>query len=358
MEPVTHLLTGTCLGRAGLNRATALATITLTLAAEAPDIDMVWYVNGPVVGFAHHRGFTHTFLGVPFIAALVVGFVWLAHKLWRRFRPPLPAAPGRFHPPLRWGLLYLYACIGALSHLLLDFTNNYGLRPFFPFNHKWYAWSTVFIIEPLLLGVMIVGLLAPLLFGLISSEVGAHSRMPRGRAGAIFALLFMVVLWGFRGFERNRALAAMEALQYGGQEPVRVFANPYWINPFRWHGVIETRSFYQTFTVDSRRPEVDPDNRARTYYKPAETPATIAAKNSMLGRAYLDWSKFPVIQTEERQGPEPGYIVRFSDLRFSYPERREGALGAYVILDENYRVMVEAFRSRKPQQAEAAQNVP
>ena len=32
--------------------------------------------------------------------------------------------------PPRWGLLFLYACLAGLSHILLDFTNNYGVRPF------------------------------------------------------------------------------------------------------------------------------------------------------------------------------------------------------------------------------------
>jgi diacylglycerol kinase family enzyme len=36
VEPVTHFLFGAAMGRAGLNRKTALATATLTLAAEAP----------------------------------------------------------------------------------------------------------------------------------------------------------------------------------------------------------------------------------------------------------------------------------------------------------------------------------
>jgi len=41
MDPVTHMMTGACLSRAGLNRKTGLATLTLTLALEAPDIDLL-----------------------------------------------------------------------------------------------------------------------------------------------------------------------------------------------------------------------------------------------------------------------------------------------------------------------------
>ena len=40
MEPVTHFLTGACIGRAGLNRKTAYATLAAVLAAEAADLDI------------------------------------------------------------------------------------------------------------------------------------------------------------------------------------------------------------------------------------------------------------------------------------------------------------------------------
>ena len=54
--------------------------------------------------------------------------------------------------PPRWGLLFLYACLAGLSHILLDFTNNYGVRPFWPFSEKWYSWDIVFIFEPVIFG--------------------------------------------------------------------------------------------------------------------------------------------------------------------------------------------------------------
>ena len=49
----------------------------------------------------------------------------------------------------------------ALRHILLDFTNNYGVRPFWPFFEKWYSWDIVFIVEPLLLILLIGGLVVP-----------------------------------------------------------------------------------------------------------------------------------------------------------------------------------------------------
>src|ERR1700756_2504414 len=85
LEPITHFLTGACLGRAGFNRKTALATVTMTLAAEAPDLDVFTRLRGPVFGFAHHRGFTHSFLGLFLVSGFVVGCIYL---IWRlRGRP-------------------------------------------------------------------------------------------------------------------------------------------------------------------------------------------------------------------------------------------------------------------------------
>src|SRR5215469_14129451 len=86
MEPLTHFFTGACMGRAGLNRKTAYATLAATLAAEAADLDVVWTLRGPVEVLKHHRGFTHTFIGVPLVAAVIVGLVWLLHRGLERRR--------------------------------------------------------------------------------------------------------------------------------------------------------------------------------------------------------------------------------------------------------------------------------
>src|ERR1700679_3114893 len=198
MEPVTHFLTGACIGRAGLNRKTAYATLAATLAAEAADMDVLWALRGPVESFKHHRGITHTFIAVPVVAAVVVGLVALLHA-WREPRRKRKLAKLKMDPgapiplrlqkqPVNWVWLYLTALIAALSHLLLDWTNNYGVRPFFPFNSRWYEGSFVFIAEPVLWALLLSALVAPGLLGLIGGEIGARRKPFRGRGWAIFAL--------------------------------------------------------------------------------------------------------------------------------------------------------------------------
>jgi inner membrane protein len=245
----------------------------------------------------------------------------------------------------RWGLLFLFACLAGLSHILLDFTNNYGVRPFWPFYEKWFSWDIVFIFEPVMFVLLLLGLIVPSLFSLIDKEIGARSHQPRGRFAALLALTGVVLMWGVRDYEHRRAIAAFNARTYDSVEPLRVSAYPTMIDPFHWFGVVETSNFFVLAPVDSLLPEVDPEGRMELRYKPEETPATLAAKKSYLGRVYLDWAQYPITETETLQPPQEGYIVRFQDLRYAgipnipTGQRSRGALSKSVQLDQNLHVI-------------------
>jgi inner membrane protein len=156
--------------------------------------------------------------------------------------------------------------------------------------------------------------------------------------------VLVAAFWGLRDYEHRRAIAEMEALTYQGQEPVRVSAYPYYINPFRWYGVVETASFYQRMRVNTLNPAVDPDDRAQVQFKPEETPVIAAAKLSGLGRVYMDWARYPLLEVEQLSTPEPGYLVRFNDVRFMYPEfARRNTLGAWVQLAPDLKVVAQSF---------------
>jgi inner membrane protein len=341
MEPITHFMTGAVLSRAGFNRKTPLATLTMTLAAEAPDIDIAAYCKGTAYEFIQHRGVTHTFYAVPLIAGLVVGMVWVGDSLWQRLRRRRGRPPS---PQRRWGLLWLFACVAALSHLLLDFTNNYGLRPFYPFLRRWHAWDIVFIFDPLIFAALLAALTLPRLFAMIDREIGARQQGPRGRGAAIAALLCVVAIWGVRDVEHRRAVAAIEATQFPGAPLVRAAAFPYMLNPFQWAGIAETPDAYLSMRVDSLHSEIDSD-RAEKYYKPQPTDATQAAQHTALGRAYMEWARFPLVEDEQLQNPEPAHVVRFLDVRFLYPESRRRPLAAYVLLDSAMRPVEVGFEA-------------
>jgi inner membrane protein len=373
MEPITHFLTGACIGRAGLNRKTAYATLAAVLAAEAADLDIVWGFAGPVEGLKHHRGITHTFIAAPFVAAAAVGATWLYHRWVERRRsrrakaapPPEPGAPIRSRPqPVRWQWVYLAAFIASLSHILLDWTNNYGVRPFFPFNPRWYAGSFVFIAEPVLWVLFFAALVIPGLLGLAEREISSKRTPFRGRNWAIFALTGMFLLWCLRYTEHAKAENLVLNNPITTVSVDRVAAEPYPWNPFRWHVIVETPSFYQFAEVNSRTESIDSDPQTDQFFKPPDTPAVEAAKQTELGKVYLDWGRWAVVQDigqVQVVGIDPPQVpsgrtwttVDFSDLRFGYDFRGNGnsrppsGLGGVVYIIDNHEEAGQAMGGRE-----------
>ena len=337
MEPITHFLTGACIGRAGFNRKTACATVVAVLAAEAADLDIFWGLGGPVDELKHHRGITHTFLGAPFVALATVAVVGGIY-VWRRRRPSSRRAPHTKDPlpPLRWGWLTLTALVAAFSHILLDWTNNYGVRPFYPFNARWYAGSFLFIAEPVLWAIFFFALVLPWLFSLADREIGARRTPFRGRSWAIFALSAAFVLGCWRWAEHAHAHAMFENVQVTTAPILRMDFEPYPIDPWRWHAIIETPRYYQTAEINTRTGSIDSDAQTDILYKPEDTPAVEAARRTFLGRVYMDWGTWAVVR-DLGQYPAPGIAppnlppqrtwttVEFSDLRFAYALRRGGS---------------------------------
>lgn len=342
MEPVTHFMTGAVLSRAGFNRKAAYSTLAMALAAEMPDIDYIYRLGGPLSWFQYHRGWTHSFWSLPLQAAVLVGLISLLHR-WRVSRGKTTIAP------VRWGWLFALSWIALLSHLLLDYTNNYGIRPFAPWNPRWYDASIVFIAEPLLWLLLAGALALPFIFGLVASEVGAHRTKFRGRGLAITALVLIVLLWLVRGFEHGKAMRLAEANEISGEPVLRVAADPYPINPFKWQVIVETPKYFRLGVVDNLREEMVSDPSNDVIHKPPTTLATLAAKRSWLGEVYLDWSRWPVVteQSRDAAAAAPGddeTQVIFDDLRFKYsPEflggRMKTPLRGMVTVNADHKVV-------------------
>jgi inner membrane protein len=317
MDPVTHFMTGAVLARAGFNRKAAYATLAMTLAAETPDLDVLWSLKGPVAAFEHHRGWTHTLIGIPLEAAVVTGFVWLVHRWLSRSKPAAHTWQASTAPPIHWPRIYLFSIIALLSHILLDWTNNYGVRLFFPFDPRWYAGSFVFIFEPVIFFFLLAALVAPALFGLVSSEVGARRPAFRGRGWAIAALTGIVALWTLRFVEHNKAIDLARAAEPSGADVARATADPFPINPFRWQTIVETSLLYRLSTVNTISGDVASSPQSDIYYKPPSTLAVLEAKRSWLGHVYLDWSQYPIVN-ETGTSIDGLTTVTFRDLRFIY----------------------------------------
>jgi inner membrane protein len=226
------------------------------VAANLPDADLIYTrITPPPLGYLlHHRGHTHTVVGV-LVQALLLGAVCL-----------LPAIL-RHAGPLRARLWSLIA-ISLFGHLLLDSWNSYGIHPFWPLDVRWYYGDAVYILEPwlwLLLGVaaalntqsdrgrlalgaglaVLIGALA--WFGMIprgallalavvaaAMIVVTRAWTPRRRAAVAltWSILFVAMMFGVRQRVRERAFASMESATRG--RIVDLVLSPQPANPLCW----------------------------------------------------------------------------------------------------------------------------
>jgi inner membrane protein len=238
--------------------------------------------------------------------------------------------------------LLIAALLGTGSHLLLDFTNAYGVRPFLPFSGRWYAWDIMPIIDPLLLAVLVLGLAVPWLLRLVSEEVGVG----RGHLvpGAVFCLAAMVALWGVRDFAHRRALSILDSHTYGGEDPEHFGAFPVALNPFTWTGVVETETAFHLGSLNVLDGSGVPDEM-ETLDKPQPSPALAAAMKTPAGRVFLDFARFPWAQVNET---DDGYQVSIEDLRFLSISSQSRNFIVEVELNKNLQPRFEAFYFSAP----------
>jgi len=164
MDNVTHSLGGLLLAECAVRlrvrrdgaepskRFRAVAAVSSMIAANLPDADLFYTgVGGDRLRYMlHHRGYSHTVLAAIAGAMLVYGVALLVWR-WRAREAPTGLDS-------RWLLALLV--VSTLSHLVLDWTNSYGVHPFWPFDDRWYYGDSVFIVEPWLWVVSVPMLVA------------------------------------------------------------------------------------------------------------------------------------------------------------------------------------------------------
>ena len=328
MDPLTHTATGLFLSRAGLNRLTPLATPILILAANAPDIDIVTLAGGPLNYLHYHRHLTHSIAAAPVMAALTVVLVW---SVARR--------------PMRWGGALLAALIALASHLLLDYTNVYGIRLLLPFSSAWLRLDWTPVVDPWIWTALFLGLAGPFLSRLVSSEISSNPRQPHrhGRGFAWLALAFLLVYNLGRGVLHERAVTVLDSRLYDGETPGRVAAMPTF-NPTAWRGLVETQGWYRLRDVDLTG-QFDPLH-GLMFQKPVVDPALEAARRTATMQTFLAFSQFPLWRITPNGGPSGSNHVQVLDMRFGTP--LEPGFEASALVDNRNQVLSTSFRFGPP----------
>lgn len=295
LDNLTHTLVGAAIAETGLKRRTALATWTLVLGANAPDIDVLAIPLGHGLDF--RRGHTHGIL------ALIVLPVILAYlmKWWHRRRGR------RFGEPafnFRWTLIL--AGIAVLTHPFLDWLNSYGMRWLMPFSGRWSAAEALFILDPVMWVLLGLGVwLGRREHRRLARDADRPARIALALTTAYVGLMMLASLW--TNLESRRELAVR------GATPDRVIVSPRPVS-FLTREVIHERDRTYRF------------GRAALFTQPmlatisdslpinAEHPAAQAARRAESVRRMLVWSRMPYFVVDQRGDRA---VVRVDDARYS-----------------------------------------
>lgn len=298
MDNLTHSLVGVFLSRVGLNRLAPDSTWILLAAANAPDIDVVSGVGGAAGLIRWHRGLTHSLLFSVVLAVLSVALVRLFSKV-----------------RTGWLLAIAAAWLGVLSHILLDLTNNYGVRLFEPFNHQWFEWNLTYVIDPYIWAALILAFGAPLLGRLLSSEISTRKKPYPSRVWPALALSFVFFFNCARLVLHTRAVATINARLINRESPRRAEAFPTPLNPLQWQALIEVSDRYYLDILDLNR-DFRP-NAGKVFYKndPGNEAVTLLRAENEFG-ALIDFSQFPLWRVSDTENNRQ---YRLTDLRFGDP---------------------------------------
>lgn len=298
MDNVTHSLVGLMMAR-----VSGKSAAMMMVAANLPDIDIVSWAGGSLTYIEVHRGIVHSLLAAPLLA--LIAMLVFRNRTWQA---------------------YLACFAGVLSHLLLDWTNTYGIRMLLPFSGRWLHLDITDVVDPWILLALLVAVAFPALAGLVSSEIGAKKSSGARRGWAWVALTFLVAYEGGHLAAHQRALAVMGARLYNGKPANRLSAIPNRWTPFKWRGVAEGDGYVVDVPVDLNT-EFDPSEGRIDYASPVNEAA-------MKTRPFQVFSKFDQVPFWKVEKLADGSTeAQLLDLRFGTPERP--GFVATAIVDES-----------------------
>jgi inner membrane protein len=374
MDNLTHSLVGLTAAKAGLERLSPYATTVCLLSANAADADFVAVFFGDRwTLLQHHRGITHSIVGTIGIGLLVALFVFAVERIIVRLR--------RRQPRIRLPGLLIASLIAAGTHPIMDWTNNYGVRPLLPWNSRWFYGDLVFIVDPYIW--LVLGTVAFLLtsdtrkktfgWGVLAAAATAIIAMVTIRGGEERGpLVFAVAVWvagivvvvTLRIFKVNRAvgsrtagaalvlvilywagLAVAHHVAYArmlavvdaraaleGEKFLRGAAMPIVATPFEWQSVVETdRAFYR-FKIglggSGGAGNID------RFEKPKGAAAELIsnAERTRPGAILLGFARFPMGQVSDTNCAGRT-LVQLADLRYTEPGGRRGSFAVDIPVD-------------------------
>ncbi|EYS86064.1 hydrolase [Cupriavidus sp. SK-4] len=231
MDTITHALMGAQAALAipmaevpGRRLSTRERLLLGAAAGAFPDIDFLGFLIHPLRFLSQwHQGPTHSLLLLPAWGALLAGLFCLVARRREAWREALAVS-----------------CLGVASHIALDLITVYGTRIFYPGSERRFSLGTSFLVDPLLSGIVVSGLVLALFLAL----------QWRGRA-ALAGMALLCAYVGVQAVLRQRALElGNESLRAAGIHAQRVDALPQPFSPFNWKLIARAETDYRVAHVN------------------------------------------------------------------------------------------------------------
>jgi len=120
----------------GLAEAVMIGTV---IGSQAPDLDGFTRLFGSAAYIRHHRGMSHS---IPALFAWTMATFGLIQF---------------FMPQTAWLHLLAWCFLAVCLHVFVDLFNAYGTQGLSPFNRKWIALNAIFIFDPFIFLLHLVG---------------------------------------------------------------------------------------------------------------------------------------------------------------------------------------------------------
>jgi len=304
VDPVCHTLVGAAMAEAGLKRQAPHAMLTLVIAANLPDVDVLSYACGALTALGFRRGWTHGLPALIVLPVLLAAAVVGLSRLYQRRSRSAATVP--------FGRVAVLAYLAVLTHPLLDTLNTYGMRWLMPFSGQWLYGDTLFIVDPWMWAVLAGGVF-------LARRRGA---VAPARTALVLAALYILAMGAGTRLVRREVRAATATV---GITPVSILVSPVPVNPLDRLIVVDDGERYHFGRYrwgGARRFAFEDYVIARNH----RDPAAVAASTTPQGAAFLRWARYPFFLIE---GPPERTVVHIVDARYTLDP--DASFGAFSV---------------------------
>jgi inner membrane protein len=311
MDPLAHTLVGATLGQAGLKRRTRYGMATLLVGANLPDVDILSSLTDTTLAF--RRGWTHGVLAMAVLPLVLTGLVVLWGR-WRAGRRAPDAPPG--DSPLIPRQVWLLATLALLTHPFLDWLNVYGVRLLMPFSGRWFYGDSLFILDPVLWVVLLVGSVWSAIRWRRGWERPARpARWSLGAAVTYIAVMITLT-------QAGRYVTTKELSLERDPGPRAMMVDPPFLRPWRRDVTLSVADRYWFGEIEwLPRPGLNLDGNS--VMKAFDEPRLDLVEPTPQSEQLLAWARFPYYFVEGERGRR---WLRLDDARYGKGRRSWAAV--------------------------------